>query len=125
MAINAIPLPQAKAGGAALKGVSTFAMNFGKNAAAKGASSGIEELFGDSNGAENVKENGRQANIEFQTLSTLQNVYTQEERKRIYQDNVGTSISSIIGPDGEFKVNPNNVDPNLRRPVSLRISGRL
>jgi hypothetical protein len=118
MAINAIPLPQAKAGGAALKGVSTFAMNFGKSAASKGASSGIAELFGDSNGTEKVKENGRQANIEFQTLSTLQNVYTQEERKRIYQDNVGTSISSIIGPDGELKVNPNDVAPTEKARLS-------
>ena len=118
MAINAIPLPQAKAGGAALKGVSTFAMNFGKSAASKGASSGIAELFGDSNGTEKVKENGRQANIEFQTLSTLQNVYTQEERKRIYQDNVGTSISSIISPDGELKVNPNDVHPTEKARLS-------
>lgn len=51
-------------------------------------------------------------------MSTLQTVYTQEERKRIFQDNVGTSINSIISPDGELKVNPDNVDPTEKASLS-------
>jgi len=122
MAISAVPLPQAKAGGAALSAVTKFAMNFGKAAAAKGAESGINAMFGGTDDSSHYMEQGQQANIEFQTLSVLQMAYTKEERKRIYLDNRSNDntsgggndridISSIIGPDGELKIDPSQVNP--------------
>jgi hypothetical protein len=111
MAINAIPLPQAKAGGAALSAGTKFAMNYGKAAASNAAKAGINGLYGKGADTEEIKSNGRQANVEFQTLSVLQTAYTQDERKRILMTNSGTSLSSIIGPNGELKVDPNLVNP--------------
>ena len=111
MAISAIPLPQAKVGGAALSAGTKFAMNFGKAAASNAAETGVKGLYGKGGNAEEIKNNGRQANVEFQTLSALQTAYTQDERKRILLKNSGTSLSSIIGPNGELKVDPNLVNP--------------
>ncbi|WP_143225339.1 DUF6571 family protein [Actinomyces oris] len=111
MAISAIPLPQAKAGGAALSVGTKFAMNFGKAAASKAADASVNGLYGKGDNAEEIKSNGKQANVEFQTLSALQTVYTQDERKRILKTNTGTSLTSIIGPNGELKVDPKLANP--------------
>lgn len=111
MAISAIPLPQAKAGGAALSAGTKFAMNFGKAAASNAAEASVKGLYGKGNNSEEIKSNGRQANVEFQTLSVLQAAYTQDERKRILKTNTGTSLTPIIGPNGELKVDPNLVNP--------------
>lgn len=111
MAINAIPLPQAKVGGAALSVGTKFAMNFGKAAASNAADAGINGLYGGGDNHKKIMDNGAQANLEFQTLSVLQSDYTQDERKRILQKNNGTDLSSIIGPDGELKVDPKLVNP--------------
>ncbi len=70
-------------------------MAFGKSAASKGAEIGINELFGKDTGSEEAKENDQQASLEYQALSTLQTAYTQEERKRIFENNTGTSIESV------------------------------
>ena len=79
-------------------------------------------MFGGTDDSSHYMEQGQQANIEFQTLSVLQMAYTKEERKRIYLDNRSNDntsgggndridISSIIGPDGELKIDPSQVNP--------------
>ena len=118
-AMNAVPVPQVKAGGAVLKVGTQFALNAGKSAASQGADNAInylgahkEERKKSQN--QRTREVSSAANTDITTLTLLQSgTYTQQELADIHKDNEGIAIKKVIDANGVVQIDANKSNPNF------------
>lgn len=111
IAVGSLPLPGVgQLGGKFVQVAAQFLMNAGKTVAANGVENGITETFGGSETKEKTKNEkirdaGISANSQTSGLSLLKSgIYSQEELKSVYANNMGGTVKEILNENGEILV---------------------